>query len=148
MKHLILCCSLNPKSKSRVLADVLKKALDKNGEECAIMDASEFNFPQCDGKECYNHESVKLLGKRILESATITFSAPIYNFDVNAAAKNLMELGGTSWKGKTIAFLCSAGGNKSYMSVMPFANSFMLDFRCIIVPKFVYASDDAFIGEQ
>jgi hypothetical protein len=31
---------------------------------------------------------------------------------------------------------------------MSFANSLMLDFRCIIIPRFVYATGDAFEGEK
>ncbi|NNJ26143.1 hypothetical protein LzC2_22230 [Planctomycetes bacterium LzC2] len=71
-------------------------------------------------------------------------AAPVYNFDVNAAAKNLVELAGRSWEGKTIGLLMSAGGQGSYMSGMGLANSLMLDFRCHIVPRFVYATGDAF----
>jgi FMN reductase len=36
----------------------------------------------------------------------------------------------------------------SYMSVMAFANSLMLDFRCVIIPRFVYATGQAFDGEK
>ena len=32
----------------------------------------------------------------------------------------------------------------SYMSVMAYANSLMLDFRCVIIPRFVYATGSAF----
>ncbi len=32
----------------------------------------------------------------------------------------------------------------SYMSHMGLANSLMLDFRCVVVPRFVYATGDAF----
>jgi FMN reductase len=32
----------------------------------------------------------------------------------------------------------------SYMSVMSYANSLMLDFRCVIIPRFVYATGSAF----
>jgi FMN reductase len=31
------------------------------------------------------------------------------------------------------------------MSIMPLANSLMLDFRNVIVPRFVYATGDAFV---
>ena len=34
------------------------------------------------------------------------------------------------------------------MSVMSLANSLMLDFRCIIIPRFVYSTGEAFDGEQ
>ena len=71
-------------------------------------------------------------------------AAPIYNFDVSAAIKNLVEQTGRAWTDKVVGFLCSAGGRASYMSVMAMANSLMLDFRCVIVPRFVYATGDDF----
>jgi FMN reductase len=40
--------------------------------------------------------------------------------------------------------MCTGGGNNSYMAVMSFANSLMLNFRCIIVPRFVYATNNSF----
>jgi FMN reductase len=36
----------------------------------------------------------------------------------------------------------------SYMSIMMLANSLMLDFRSVIVPRFVYATGAAFSGEK
>jgi FMN reductase len=33
------------------------------------------------------------------------------------------------------------------MSLMPFANSLMLDFRCVIVPRFVYSTYNDFEGD-
>ena len=56
----------------------------------------------------------------------------------------MIELTGSSWEDKIVAFLCAAGGMGSYMSVMAYANSLMLDFRCVIVPRFVYATGDDF----
>ena len=65
-----------------------------------------------------------------------------YNQD--QAAKNLVEHTGSAWEGKVVAFLAAAGGHSSYMSIMPLANSLMLDFRCVIVPRFVYATGGDF----
>ena len=68
---------------------------------------------------------------------------PVYNYDVNAVAKNYIEhMGKDALEAKTVGFLLSAGGAGSYMAVMPFANSLMLDFRCWIVPRFLYVSKD------
>ena len=36
----------------------------------------------------------------------------------------------------------------SYMSVMAFANSLMLDFRTMIIPRFVYATGRSFEGDD
>jgi FMN reductase len=60
----------------------------------------------------------------------------------------MIELTGSSWEDKIVAFLCAAGGMSSYMSVMAYANSLMLDFRTVIIPRFVYATGDAFDGDQ
>ena len=51
------------------------------------------------------------------------------------------------WKDKIVGFLCAAGGQGSYMSVMGLADSLMLDFRCVVVPRFVYATGAAFEGD-
>jgi hypothetical protein len=51
------------------------------------------------------------------------------------------------WNEKLVGFLCAAGGKSSYMAVMSLANSLMLDFRCFILPRFVYSVSDDF-GED
>ena len=43
-----------------------------------------------------------------------------------------------------VGFLCAAGGRGSYMSIMGLVNSLMLDFRCLIIPRFVYSTGEAF----
>jgi len=60
----------------------------------------------------------------------------------------MIELTGSAWENKIVGFLCAAGGTASYMSVMAYANSLMLDFRSVIIPRFVYATSDAFEGEK
>ena len=84
------------------------------------------------------------LKSEIKNSSSILIASPIYNYDLNAAAKNLIELTGKSWKDKLVGFISAAGGQGSYMSPMSYANSLMLDFRCIIIPRFVYADTSCF----
>ena len=73
---------------------------------------------------------------------------PIYNYNVSSGAKNIIELGGKMLYDKVFGFICAAGGKSSYMSVMPFANSLMIDYRCFIIPKFVYALKNDFDGKE
>ena len=47
-----------------------------------------------------------------------------------------------------VGFLCAAGGASSYMSVMSLANSLMLDFRCLVIPRFVYVTGGEFREEE
>jgi len=60
----------------------------------------------------------------------------------------MIELTGSAWEDKIVGFLCAAGGMGSYMSVMAYANSLMLDFRCVIIPRFVFATSDGFDGDN
>ena len=55
-----------------------------------------------------------------------------------------MELTGRSWTNKVVGFICAAGGKSSYMSPLSYMNSLMIDYRSIIIPKFVYTDGDGF----
>jgi FMN reductase len=138
---LVISASLNPDSNSRTLALTAAGALRAAGREVDVLDMREpaiAGLPICDGAEAYGHPALDALNARIAGAEGILCAVPIYNYDINAALKNLVELTGSSWEDKTVGFLCAAGGQSSYMSVMAFANSLMLDFRCVIVPRFVY----------
>jgi FMN reductase len=63
---------------------------------------------------------------------------------VNSAAKNLVDVAGYSFLNKTIGFMASAGGESSYMALLPMINSMMLQHRTIVLPRFVYASSKNF----
>ena len=139
--HLIISCSLNKKSKSRIMA---KHAHSLHTENSKYIDLKDFDMPLCDGNSCYNHPVTKDL-KNIIEGASsILISGPIYNYDLNAAVKNLLELTGQSWNNKLVGFICAAGGKGSYMSPMSFMNSLILDYRCMIIPRYVYADSTCF----
>jgi FMN reductase len=60
----------------------------------------------------------------------------------------MIELTGNAWEDKIVGFLCAAGGHGSYMSVMAYANSLMLDFHCVIIPRFAFATSHAFEGDR
>jgi FMN reductase len=140
---LIISCSLKPESRSRVLAEEAQRQLLRLQANAALLDLRSIALPQCDGDACYNHPAVAPLTERIKQAAAILLATPVYNYDASAATKNLIELTGDGWADKVVGFLCAAGGQRSYMAVMGLANSLMLDFRCLIVPRFVYCTGDA-----
>jgi FMN reductase len=122
--------------------------LGKAKVECAWLDISELDLPLCDADTCYTQPGSRKVSKAIESADGILLATPVYNYDVAAAAKNLVELTGSAWEDKVVGFLCAAGGMSSYMSVMAFANSLMLDFRCVIIPRFVYATGRAFEADE
>lgn len=142
---LIVATSHSPKSRSRKLARVAAAKLKAAGVECTQLDLhDEANtLPFAGSGAGWGHPNVARLSAITAEATHLVFAVPIYNYDVNAAAKNFVELmGKEALSRKTVGFLCSAGGKGSYMSILGFANSLMLDFRCWIVPRFVYVSED------
>src|SRR3989440_5385432 len=147
-KYLVISTSGNPESNSRRLGRVAFAHLQKQGVDCAWIDISEMDLPLCDADKCYGMPGSKNLSAAIEGAAGILIAAPVYNYDVAAAAKNMIELTGSAWEDKIVGFLCAAGGTASYMSVMAYANSLMLDFRCVIIPRFVFATGEAFDGDK
>ena len=142
--YLIISTSLNPNSRSRILAQRALTVFNEKEVGAEFFDLRDIDLPFCDGDKCYDDPTVKKLKKIITQADAIIVACPIYNYDVNAVAKNLLEVTGSSWNEKVVGFICSAGGKGSYMSVMPFAHSLMLDYRCRIIPRYVYTPSESF----
>jgi FMN reductase len=147
-KYLVVSTSGNPDSNSRRMGQVAFAHLQKRKIDCGWLDLKDLDLPMCDADKCYGTPAAQKLNQAIENADGILIAAPVYNYDVAAAAKNMIELTGSSWEDKIVGFLCAAGGNSSYMAVMAYANSLMLDFRTVIIPRFVYATGDAFDGDK
>jgi len=117
----------------------MAKALSKNLNEVEFFDLQKNPLPMCDGDKCYDLPEVIVFRKKVESAKGIIMAIPIYNYNVSSGAKNIIELGGRMLYDKVFGFICAAGGKSSYMSVMSFASSLMIDYRCFIIPKFVYA---------
>jgi NAD(P)H-dependent FMN reductase len=141
---LIISASLNPDSNSRRLALEAARVLTADGVPAEVLDLRDHPLPLCDGAAAYADPRVAAVRDRIAAASAVIIATPIYNFDGNAAVKNLIELTGKAWEDKVVAFLCAAAGKASYMAIMAFAGSLMLDFRCLIVPRYVYATEADF----
>ena len=145
---LVVSCSLNPASRSHTLAIAAGRALDAVGAPHELLDLREWDLPICDGKACYDHPSIGPVTEKVAAAAAVLIASPVYNYDLNAAVKNFVELTGQAWGEKPVGFLCAAGGHRSYMSPIGLANSLMFDFRCYIIPRHVYATKDDFTAER
>ena len=148
-KILIIGTSLDPDSRSQLLAKVATQIAESLGHDVKYMDLREFELPMAGPADSWDDPRVKALKKRTEVYHKIILTVPIYNFDVNAAAKNWLELIGGKWlEDATVGFICAAGGRASYMSVMGFANALQLDFRAWIVPRFVYVTGNEWNADE
>src|SRR5437763_1828730 len=125
-KCLVVSTSGNPDSNSRRMARLAFEWLKQAEVNCDWVDISRLDLPLCDADACYDYPAAQKLSAAIEAADGIIVGTPVYNYDVSASAKNMVELTGSAWRDKIVAFLCAAGGMSSYMSVMSFANSLML----------------------
>ena len=140
---LIVATSLSPRSRSQTLARLAAEKLAAGDTPHTLLDLRATPLPFTGSDEAWGDPAVAAIKAQTRAATHLIFAAPVYNYDVNAVAKNYIEhMGKDAFEGKTVALLLSAGGAGSYMAAMPFANSLMLDFRCWIVPRFLYVSKD------
>lgn len=139
----ILSCSLNLKSHSAKLAEKVKLKL-ANQASIHWFDLREYPLPLCDGGEVFLNQNVAELRNYISLSHATIIATPIYNYSASASAKNCVELAGKALNQKIVSFLAVGGGMRSYMAIMPLANALMLDYHCLIFPKFIYCKEKDF----
>jgi len=125
---------------AQYLTDQLRELDDKT----ELIDLRDWELPFCDGEASYSDKNVVSLTAKIKQASAVALAVPIYNYDVGGAARNLIALAGSAWNDQIVGLLAAAGGQGSYMAPMSVANSLMLDFRCVIIPRYVYASRHSF----
>jgi NAD(P)H-dependent FMN reductase len=146
MSVLIIQTNLAQDSKTAYLARLLHGDLTAQGGEAAVIDLAVTPLPFCDGTTCYEDPRVQEITILVMSCTAAVWVSPIYNYDLNAAAKNFLELTNQAWAEKVVGFVVQAGGSRSYMAPMAFASSLMLDHRCRVVPRFVYIERSDFSG--
>lgn len=153
----VISTSLDPASKSRVLASQVAGALEAKGHDAPLIDLSLENLPAFDNSEIFDSRRFRELYDLIGAADGIVLASPIYNWGIGSNARNLVEATGatgeggrtSAWFDKVVTFVCSAGLPHSYMGYMQLAGSMMLDFKCVVNPYVLYVTDrDWQAGEQ
>lgn len=152
MKFTIVSCSLSEESRSRTIAQRAEQMLSDAGNAVSFVDLRQEPLPQFDNGSSFKCPVFSKIHRLIDESDGVVLASPIYNWGLSSSVKNLIELTGATgedgrraaWFDKVVTFLCSGGLPHSYMAYGPFALSLMLDFKCVINPYTVYATDRDF----
>jgi FMN reductase len=144
---LIVATSLDPDSRSQALARELQAIATAKGITAELLDLRQMPLPLAGSAASWEDPNTKAVKALLQQYKRFVFAVPIYNYDVNAAAKNLLELAGKSLAGGVVGLVCAAGGKSSYMAPLGFINSLMLDFRVWVAPRYVYATEPDWRGE-
>lgn len=149
MSIAVISTSLNPNSKSELLANYVRSILESRGLSVTYINLKEWKLPFCDGDSCYRDAEVIKLNEALIPCDKLFVASPIYCYDVSATFKNLMELSKKAvWLEKKVGLLVSAAGLRSYLSPLGAMNSLMIDFRCRVTPRYVYSANDDFIENE
>ena len=149
MKLLTISTSLNPNSYSLTLVKQAYEVLKENNNNVKFLDIRTLNLPICDGALVYQMKVTQKLQKLILESDGIIMGCPIYNYNSAASSKNVLELGGKiAWQNKIVGLIFTAGGNNSFATTMSLAGSLIIDFKVLLIPKYVFATQNDFISSK
>ncbi len=146
MGFLIISASLNKESRSFILASAAKQIFQEKKEQVELIDLRNYHLPFCDAGPSFSHPEVLEIKQKIEQAAAIIVTAPVYNYDMNAALKNLYDLTGSAWQGKIVGLMAVGGGKSSYMAPMNFLNGLMLNARSFVIPKYVYVLENEIIG--
>ena len=104
----VFSCSLHPQSRSFVMAQQAVADFESLGAEARLYDLREYDLDFCGKPEARNHPALGELRSAVRDASGIVMAVPIYNFYVNAAAKNLIALTGREWIYKLVGFICAA----------------------------------------
>ena len=80
---LVLSCSLNPNSRSRILAKRANEQLLAAGQKTRFVNLADYQLPLCNASDCYTSDSVIQLQTWIQEAHGILIATPVYNYDAS-----------------------------------------------------------------
>tara|TARA_A100001015_G_scaffold38972_1_gene42796 strand:+ start:4977 stop:5507 length:531 start_codon:yes stop_codon:yes gene_type:complete len=144
MSILTISANLTEQSSTKTLAEMVHTSITKHDTNASFVSLHEYPIPICDGRASFSDPNVEQLNTLLEAHSGFVFATPIYNYTINSTLKSLIEHCGRAFTEKPIGFICTAGGEKSFMSLMPTINSMMLDFRCIVLPRFLYVTSSQF----
>lgn len=157
----ILSCSLDPESRSFLLASESQRYLSAAGHHVTLIDLRDCPLPAFDDHRVYEDKGLLALKEIIRAASGVLLAVPVYNWAVGSAAKNLIEATGAEdasrglsspWFDQLVTFLVSGGLPHSYTAHTSLASSLMLDFKCVINPYHVYTTardwEGARLGEK
>ena len=115
MKITVLSCSLDPRSKSRRLAQDAERFLIARGVEVRFVDCRSLGLPDFDHAACYESPAVRQLTDDLAWADGIVLAMPIYNWGGNSVAKRVAEATVPTWRARD--FYVSLGFEETAVSV-------------------------------
>ena len=135
-----------------MLAQLVADILGRLGHQPTFIDLRATPLDPFDNDRVFESAAFATIHRAIETADGVLIASPIYNWSLASSTKSLIEATGATgeggrraaWFDKVVTFLCSGGLPHSYMAYGSAALSMMLDFKCIVNPYMVYATDRDF----
>jgi len=141
MKTLIISSSLSPDSKSFILCSEVNTELLKRGIKSKIIDARKIKLTAYHYKESLE---MKNLSTEISKADNLIIGMGVHCYSINDSLKIILDNCFNDVTGKFFGVLCSAGGEKSYLSTMHLTQICMNEWRMIQLPRIIYGTSKDF----
>ena len=145
MKTLIVSSSLSLKSKSFILCKEIYNRLSVKGIEVKMIDAREIDLRPCHKKIS---ESMIQLSNEVAHADNVIIGMGVHCYSINDGLKIILDNCFGKATGKFFGIICSAGGERSYLSTQHLTQICMNEWRMIQLPRIVYATGKDFEEEK
>ena len=145
MKTLIISSSLSPESKSFVLCSKVNEELLRKNIKCEIIDSRKIQLTACHYEKSTEME---VLTEKISKADNLIIGMGVHCYSINDSLKIILDTCFKEVTGKFYGILCSAGGEKSYLSTMHLTQICMNEWRMIQLPRIIYATSKDFEGNK
>ena len=141
MKTLIVSSSLSPKSRSFILCKEIYNRLSVKGIEVKMIDARKIDLRPCHTKIS---ESMIKLSNEVDYADNLIIGMGVHCYSINDGLKIILDNCFGKATGKFFGIICSAGGERSYLSTQHLTQICMNEWRMIQLPRIVYATGKEF----
>ena len=144
---IIIQASLNPRSKTAILARKALEILEQQNINVKLIDLRERELQFCTGADISDYnEDMQQLNKELEEATQYILAYPVYNYTFSGTLKNFLDIFSSAIDGKTVGILNNSSGVRSWnqgvgelmkslalhnniTTVMPPVHSFREDFN-------------------
>ena len=149
----VLCCSMNPESKSTSLAKELIHKISL-GDVLNVNTIMLLDLPPiyCNGGELEAYpDAWQNAAQTVRTSDAVIIAHPVHNYGASGATFNALEIIGEALKDKPVLILSAAGSIRSHLASSSLMHALFFEFGCQLYPKTLQiAGDDtlASLGER
>jgi len=143
MNTLIISSSFSEESRSFILCKAIDTALQKKGVNVELLDARKMELLPCHKGVTTSMEE---LTKKVKNADNIIFGMGVHCYSINDGLKIILDNCCSGGVDKFFGIVCTAGGERSYLSSMHLTQICMNEWRMIQLPRIVYATGKDFEG--